>query len=93
MSSFSRDDDWDEEDDDIDRDDMSGVDGEDEEPTVPCPYCRKEIFEDTPRCPYCERYVSSEDRQGRASERQPAWVIVTALVCLAMALAWALGGL
>ncbi|MFM8953492.1 MAG: hypothetical protein ACKOOF_10600 [Planctomycetaceae bacterium] len=25
----------------------------DKEPTVPCPYCRRDILEDSPRCPYC----------------------------------------
>jgi hypothetical protein len=33
---------------DIDND--SGEDSGDE-PTVPCPSCRREILEDTPRCP------------------------------------------
>lgn len=69
-------DDWDEEGDDSD-----------EEPTVPCPYCRREILEDTPRCPYCERYVSAEDHAG---PRKPAWVVFTALVCLGIAIWWAL---
>ncbi len=80
--TFYRDDDdaadeWDEEADD---DDDSG-----DEPTVPCPYCRREILEDTPRCPYCERYISAEDH---AAPSKPAWVIVTALVCLGIAIYW-----
>lgn len=57
----------------------------DEEPTVPCPYCRRDILEDSPRCPYCERYISEEDH---ASPKKPLWVIVTALACLAAALWW-----
>lgn len=57
----------------------------DEEPTVPCPYCRREILEDSPRCPYCERYISAEDHTGR---RKPLWVIATALVCLGVAVWW-----
>jgi hypothetical protein len=91
MPSFTHDD-WDDELDDDDKapDDSSSGFG-DEEPTVPCPYCRREILEDTPRCPYCERYISSEDGAVSARPTQPTWVIVTALVCLAMALAWALG--
>ncbi|MFM8633633.1 MAG: hypothetical protein ACKOEX_02295 [Planctomycetia bacterium] len=75
------DDDWDDEAPDHDEDsDHSG-----DEPTVPCPSCRREILEDTPRCPYCERYISDEDH---ASPRKPLWVIATALICLAMALWW-----
>ena len=72
------DDDWDDEADD-DGDDT------DEEPTVPCPYCRRDILEDSPRCPHCERYISEEDH---AAPRKPLWVILTAIVCLAIALWW-----
>lgn len=60
-------------------------DGWDEEPTVACPYCRREILEDTPRCPYCERYISEEDHEGHA---RPWWVIATALICLGIAVWW-----
>lgn len=92
MRYTTHDDDWDDEDDE-DRFADAGAGDEDDEPTVPCPYCGREILEDTPRCPSCERYISREDGPGVSSGRQPAWVIVTALVCLAMAVAWALGGL
>lgn len=71
-------DDWDD-----DEDDLS--DDSDDEPTVPCPYCRREMLEDSPRCPSCERYISEEDHAG---PRKPVWVIATALVCLAIALWW-----
>lgn len=83
MNAFRRDDEdevWDDDDDDA-------LDGEaDDEPTVPCPSCGREILEDTPRCPYCERYLSAEDH---LAPRRPAWVVVTALICLVIALAWA----
>ncbi len=59
----------------------------DEEPTVPCPYCRQEILEDVPQCPNCKRYISEEDHPNR---RQPVWIIVTAVVCLGMAIWWAI---
>jgi predicted nucleic acid-binding Zn ribbon protein len=64
--------------------DDSGDDSGDES-TVPCPACGRAIFEDSPRCPYCEQYISEEDR---ARPRHPAWVITTALVCLAAAFWW-----
>lgn len=60
-------------------------DDSDDEPTVPCPYCRREILEDSPRCPYCERYISAEDHAGL---KKPLWIISTALVCLGVALWW-----
>lgn len=62
-------------------------DESDEEPTVPCPFCRRDILEDSPRCPYCERYISEEDHAG---SQKSLWVIVTALACLAAALWWTL---
>jgi hypothetical protein len=68
--------------DDDDADD--GYDSnDDDEPTEPCPYCRREILEDVPQCPYCERYISAEDH---ARPSKPLWVIVTALVCLGIAI-------
>ena len=60
-------------------------DDSDEEPTVPCPYCRCEILEDVPRCPYCERYISAEDHVG---PRKPPWIVLTALICLGIAIWW-----
>ena len=78
----------DEDDEAWDDDAEDSVDADDE-PTVPCPYCRREILEDSPRCPVCERYLSAADH---ARTRQPAWVIVTAVVCLAAAVWWALAG-
>jgi len=75
------DDDWDDDGDDWDDDGDDSAD----EPTVPCPYCRREILEDSPRCPHCEQYLSAEDSP---LPRRPLWVVVTALVCLAMVLWW-----
>ena len=74
-------DDWDPE------DDADLGDDSDDEPTVSCPYCRREILEDVPQCPYCERYISAEDHAG---PKKPLWIIATALVCLAAALWWVL---
>lgn len=65
-------------------------DDSDEEPTVPCPYCRRDILEDSPRCPYCGRFISEEDHAGST---KPLWVIVTALACLGAALWWILAPL
>lgn len=66
-----------------------GDDSEDsgDEPTVPCPYCRREILEDVPQCPSCKRYISAEDHP---SQRRPVWIIVTAVICLGMAIWWAI---
>jgi hypothetical protein len=64
-----------------------GWDDSDDEPTVACPSCGREILEDSPRCPFCERYVSEEDHP---APRRPGWVIATALICLGIAVWWVL---
>jgi hypothetical protein len=74
-----------EDDDDWEDDETDLGDDSDDQPTVPCPYCRHEILEDSPRCPYCDRYVSAEDQ---ASPKKPLWVIATALTCLGIAIWW-----
>lgn len=72
-------DDWDDEPED------EPEDGDDDEPTVACPYCRREIHEDAPRCPYCERYISAEDAP---PARKPWWIVVTVAICLYLVYRW-----
>jgi hypothetical protein len=74
--------DWDEDEEGWDEDEDGEEDEapeEDEEPTVPCPYCKRLIHEDSPRCPYCATYVSQEDAP---PSRKPWWIIIGALLCL-----------
>ena len=85
MNAFRDDDDEDDDWDDDEAEYGEGTDDSDEEPTVPCPYCHREILEDSPRCPYCERYISAEDRAG---PRKPLWIIATAFICLGIAIWW-----
>jgi hypothetical protein len=77
------DEDWDDEDDEDSDDDPEG-DDLDDEPTVPCPYCRREIHEDAQRCPYCEHYISTED----APVRKPWWLVLGVGVCLYVVYRW-----
>ncbi|MBU4273539.1 MAG: zinc ribbon domain-containing protein [Planctomycetes bacterium] len=74
------DDRWDE--DELDADDW---DDQDDEPMVPCPYCRREIFEDSVRCPHCGEYISEEDAP---PGRKPWWIIIGALLGLVAILVW-----
>jgi hypothetical protein len=80
--SSDPDDDWDDgpesEDEDFSEDD-------DEEPTIPCPYCRREIHEDAQRCPYCERYLSRVDAP---TARKPWWMILGVVACLYVVYRW-----
>ena len=57
----------------------------DDEPTIPCPYCRREMFEDSARCPHCGQYISAEDSP---PGRKPWWIIVGVLLCLAAIWVW-----
>ena len=61
---------------------------EDEEPTIQCPYCRREILEDLVRCPHCERYISQED----GPSQPKSWLIVIGVVlCLYVVYHWIVG--
>jgi hypothetical protein len=75
------DDDWD----DDEWDDEEGVDTEEDEPTVPCPYCRCEIHEDAPQCPYCGQYISEEDAP---ASRKPWWIVIGVLLSLCAIWVW-----
>jgi ferredoxin-thioredoxin reductase catalytic subunit len=67
---------------------MDDFDDDDDETTVPCPYCKREIHEDSQRCPYCERYISDEDAP---AGRKPWWIVAGVIVCLYIALRWIAG--
>lgn len=60
-------------------------DDDNDEPTLPCPYCRREILEDAERCPYCEHYIAKEDRP---PERKPWWVVLGVIACLYVVYRW-----
>jgi len=83
--------DWDDgerEDDPWDETDEAEIDSADEA-TVACPYCGAEMFEDAPQCAACGNYISAEDHPAAP---KPTWIVVTAVLCLAMALGWVLIG-
>jgi hypothetical protein len=59
----------------------------DEETTIPCPYCKRPIYEDSPRCPYCENYISEEDT---VASHKPWWIIVGVILALYVVYRWAM---
>jgi predicted nucleic acid-binding Zn ribbon protein len=65
---------------------MSYSDDDDDE-TIPCPHCRRPVYEDAERCPHCENYLSQED----APRRHPLWIVVGAILVLAVVLLWIFG--
>jgi len=87
MSYPREDDEWD--DDRYEPDDENaGYDecpDDEEEATVPCPFCRRQIHEDSVRCPYCEQYISEEDAP---PARKPWWIIVGVILGLYAIYRW-----
>lgn len=55
--------------------------GDDEEPTILCPNCRAEIWEEAERCSECGEYISDEARIDRRT-LLPRWIMLTAILCL-----------
>lgn len=82
---LAEDEEWDDGESDV-GDDEEACD--DDEPTIPCPYCKRKIHEDSPRCPYCERYISEEDA---TPARKPWWIILGTLLCLYIVYRWIVG--
>jgi hypothetical protein len=62
--------------------DESDMDSHDEPDLDVCPHCRKMITEDAERCPHCGMFISIED----APLSQPAWILITAILLLALVL-------
>jgi hypothetical protein len=65
-------------------------DSDEEDDTIPCPYCGQEMHQDSPRCPHCENYLSKEDAP---PEEKPAWLVIGAILGLAAVALWILLGL
>jgi hypothetical protein len=63
-------------------------DDDEDEATIPCPHCKREIHEDSQRCPFCENYLSEEDAP---RPRKPWWLIIGVLICLYLVYRWIVG--
>ena len=87
--------DWEPDEDHYDPDDPEtyphGLYDDDGLPTVPCPHCGEEVFEDSERCPECGQYISKEDAPATpgAGKSGAWWVLV--LLALAAVLLWITG--
>lgn len=58
---------------------------DDEDDTIPCPHCQKQVYHDAEQCPYCGNYISEEDAP---RDMKPKWIIIGCLICLAMTILW-----
>lgn len=59
------------------------MDDDEFDPTVECPFCGKDFYDDVDQCPHCHQYVSAADFK----KRMPTWVIIIiVLVIVAMLL-------
>jgi hypothetical protein len=82
-------------DDDVDRDwsidDQLDEDTDDADeqqvPTVPCPACGREIYEEADACPYCGEYVAFD---APPAAGKPWWFWLGLALCLAVMLSGAL---
>ena len=67
---------------------MSDDAWDDDDDTIPCPHCRREIHEESQRCPHCGNYISEEDA---APARKPWWIIVGVILVLYVVYRWVVG--
>jgi hypothetical protein len=58
---------------------------DDEDDTIPCPYCCRQIHEESERCPFCENYITGEDAPPTL---KPWWFIVGFLLCSVVVFMW-----
>lgn len=58
---------------------------DDDDATLPCPYCKSEIYEDAVQCPRCGQYISDEDAPAAA---KPWWIIAGVLAALFAVYCW-----
>ena len=79
--SYNTEEAWEDESNQWDDEDDYGDDEDEEEPTILCPYCRAEIWEEAVQCPECGEYIYDEARIERRT-LLPRWVMLTAVLCL-----------
>jgi hypothetical protein len=63
--------------------DESNVSDDDSE-TLPCPYCRKPVYEEADVCPHCRNFVSFAD----VPSRRPWWLVAGVAVGVVIVLIW-----
>ncbi len=76
---------FDDEEDDFDPD----LGGDDDDGTVACPHCGREMFDDAEQCPHCGMYITDADSPAR---RWPWWVWLGFAAVGFVVWRWVVGG-
>lgn len=69
----------------------SDKDFDPDDETEGCPFCGRQVYHDAEQCPYCRNYLL--DRDTSATIHRPTWVVVTAMLLIAIILYWFIGPL
>lgn len=73
---------------DNDDEDEQWSEDSDDDDTIPCPHCKKAIYDGAEQCPFCGKYISEEDAP---REAKPLWIVIGAIICLVLAAMWVFG--
>ncbi|HYV35251.1 MAG TPA: hypothetical protein VE988_06080 [Gemmataceae bacterium] len=57
--------------------------------TLPCPFCKAPVYENTERCPHCENYLFYD---GPSSPAKPLWFLAGVVICLGVVIYWIFRG-
>jgi uncharacterized protein (DUF983 family) len=66
-------------------DEDDDFDDNDDDDTIPCPHCKKQIYDGAEQCPNCGYYISEEDAP---REAKPVWIVIGGILCLAVMIMW-----
>ncbi len=69
---------------DDDGDDFDPGSADDEVVTIPCPHCRRPIWEESVACEHCGKFVTAEARPWR----REWWLILGVVACLVCVYLW-----
>ncbi len=64
--------------------DVGGDDEDLDDNTIPCPHCKRPVYEGAEWCPHCRSYLSSED----APREHAWWVWLGVILCLLAVVVW-----
>jgi hypothetical protein len=72
-----------------DPDQEAGTGTDEATDTVPCPFCRAQVYDNAEWCPHCRNYLFYD---GPPLREKPWWLIGGVVSCLVVVLYWILSG-